>query len=276
MRINPHKKNTNALFIGAGLILLIFAITLFKNDAKKDEAQKKDPQTEKEERVMNLGKSSKISNSELASKLGSNASLLIIDIRDVDSYQKEHISNAINIPMGTDLEMIQALDKDKNCIVVDYGGDWQMAASIAGKMMEAGFKNVTYLDGGFDAWKNNYQSTVSDGDPNSFTDQAKVTYVKVEDLKKMMDSSMTLTIIDVRNENQFKEGHLKNALNIPLGNLVQRKNEIPIGRKIILYDDNGFLAFKGAVRLFDAGVFNVSSLAEGLNTWKEKKYEVVK
>jgi rhodanese-related sulfurtransferase len=58
--------------------------------------------------------------------------------------------------------------------------------------------------------------------------------------------------------------------------LEKRKKDIPIGKKIVLYDNDGLGAFKAGVRLFDMGFFNTFTLSDGLDAWKKKNYELVK
>jgi rhodanese-related sulfurtransferase len=139
-----------------------------------------------------------------------------------------------------------------------------------------GINNVYYLAGGFSGWKNQEMTTISGGDPFSITDQAKVSYINSDELKKEIENNGNLYIIDLRKSDAFAEGHIKNATNIYLGDLEARQKEIPLGRKIVLVDNDGLWAFKGAVLLFDMNVFNVFSLSDGLDSWKEKNYEVVK
>jgi len=95
-------------------------------------------------------------------------------------------------------------------------------------------------------------------------------------LKKIMVEESNLYIVDVRKKGQFDEGHLNGAVNIFLDELENRHAEIPLGKKIILCDNDGMWAFQGAVRLFDMGIMNVFALSDGLNVWKQKGYEIVK
>lgn len=268
------NKNTQALLIGiiliAAISIMAFLRTSNNNERISEEAEKKS--NAKNEIIQS---SSKISKDELLEKISSEEDMLIIDLRDRLSYEKEHISDSENMSPDSVLEILKSLSKDKYYILVDFGPGNEIAQLLAGKLKSAGFKNAFYLDGGFSKWKDGYYSIVSEGDPNSFTDQSKVKYIQTDALKKMMETEKNLILIDVRDNVQFKEGHLKNAYNIPLASLEQRKKEIPIGRKIILYDETGLAAFKAAVRLFDLGIFNVSALSDGLKTWKDKKYEIV-
>lgn len=269
------NKNTQALFIGVILIIAISMVTFLRNSSDSERAREESARIAEEESRL-IENSPKISISELSKKINSKDDVFIVDLRDELSYEKEHIPNSENIPADSILETLQSLSKDKFYVIVDFGPDDEIAALMASKLESSGFANVAYLEGGFSKWKSGYYSIVSEGDPNSFTDQSKVTYIQTEVLKKLMETEKNLFLIDVRENPLFKEGHLKNAVNIPLANLEQRKKEIPAGRRIVLYDDNGLLAFKAAVKFFDIGIFNTSALSDGLNVWKEKKYEIVK
>ena len=276
MRMNHHNKNANALMLGIFLILLISAATFLRSYDKNKDVEEKKEAVENERSEM-MKSASKISGEELSEKINTKDDILIIDLRDDISYSKEHIAGSKNMPASMIIEAAEGLDKDKQLILIDFGPENADVALFAGKMNQLGFGNVSYLDGGFYGWKNKYYSTTSSGDPNSFTDQSKVSYIQSDGLKKMIEVNIrNLALIDVRSNPKFREGHLKNAANIPLEELEKRKSEIPVGKKIVIYDDNGLLAFKAAVKLFDIGIFNVAALSDGLNGWKEKKYEVVK
>ena len=56
--------------------------------------------------------------------------------------------------------------------------------------------------------------------------------VSLEEAKKMLDQG-TAVIVDVRAPQYFQERHIKGSLNIPLGELVLRANEIPQGKTVI-------------------------------------------
>jgi len=133
------------------------------------------------------------------------------------------------------------------------------------------------LASGFANWKKNLQPTISAGNPYSSTDQSKISYINSEELKKIIDEKKTsIYIMDVREKNLFLSGHLKGAENIDLKDLEKSRHSIPLGKRIIVYDDSGILAFQAGVRLFDMGFLNVFTFSEGLNVWKQKGFEIVK
>jgi len=200
--------------------------------------------------------------------------LVILDIRDQKSYEIEHIIGSKNVSSTNLQDILFSTDKNKVYVIVDYTGE-NSAINLSDNIKE--LPDVFSLEGGFTAWKLNHNSTISAGDPSSFSDQSKVIYINSDDLKKIIDSGQSNTyIIDVRSSNLFSQGHLKNAKNIHLDSLENNYRNIPLGKKIIVYDDNGYNAFQAAVRLFDLGVMNVFSLSDGLDTWKQKRFEVVK
>ena len=272
--MNTHK-NTNALYVGIFLIIAIFLITYIRMShmgSKKDDANVKF----QDEISSTLGEATKISAAQLAQKMDSNEALNIIDIREESDYSVEHLPESMNIPLLQLRESIKILDKHKSYVIVDSNPSLTTTAYGVKTFSEAGFIDISYLEGGFSSWKSKYNQTISSGDPTRFSDQSKVNYITSDNLKEMLEKEKNITIIDVRKNTRYSEGHLKNAVNIFLEDIESKKDDIPVNRKIVLYDDNGLSAFQAAVRLFDMGIFNSQILADGLDDWKSKKYEVVK
>lgn len=270
------KEKINILVISIG-VLLIFLIGLFvvlkpfigkKNNATSESIS--DP-----EYISDLKKAKKITSEDLRKKILTEKNTAIIDIRDEFSFAQEHIPDSVNIPYPNVQDSLVSLDKTKTYVLIDDGSSFQAASLAGGPFTKNDFLNVFYLSGGFPAWKNKINLIISNGDPNSFVDQSKVTYINSDDLKKIIETENNFYVLDVREKNQFNSGHIKNATNIFLDDLEKRRAEIPHGKKILVYDDTTLMAFQAGVRLFDLGFFNVKVLSDGLTTWKEKGYEIV-
>ncbi|MDO8241093.1 MAG: rhodanese-like domain-containing protein [Candidatus Moranbacteria bacterium] len=271
-----HNSNLVAIIVGFALIILIAGLAFFRLNKSQDVA-KKASEAPKNAAAENIKKAAKISASDLVKKmLDRQSDLTLIDVRGADDFAKEHLLDSQNTPLPTIMDAMLPLDKDKNYTIINYDSSVEAIATIVKILTDAGFKNIAYLDGGFDGWKEGFNSTVSAGDPNSFIDQSKVTYIQTDKLKEMLEAGDYLTIIDVRKKNQFDEGHIKGAVNIFLEDLEKKRTEIPSNKKIVLYDNDGLWAFKAGVRLFDMGVFNTLTLSDGLDVWKSKNYELVK
>jgi rhodanese-related sulfurtransferase len=78
--------------------------------------------------------------------------LTIIDIRERDLFNEEHITGAMPMPLTDVVEMVSnSLEHNRDIYL--YGSDNEQAAEAATKLGEAGFTNVSQIEGGLDAWK---------------------------------------------------------------------------------------------------------------------------
>lgn len=79
----------------------------------------------------------------------------------------------------------------------------------------------------------------------------------------------TATVLDVRPEDEFEQGHLPGALNIPLSQLEQRLAELPSDREIVAYCRGAWcvLSFEAVAALRQRG-FRVRRLEDGFPEWK--------
>ena len=269
-----NKKYLTAGFIGLFLILVVALVTIFRSNLSPEENLNKiSPVDFTKERSPLEDKA--IEAKDLMNKIIQRENLVILDVRSEEEYKKEHLADSVNIPFVDFQEKATSLQKNKTYIILDddYAESSLLAMQV---LLENKILNTFYLIGGFSSWKAQYYPTISSGDPNSFVDQSKVKYIKSDKLKELMDQDPNLYIIYLGNSEAFKLGHIKGAQNIFLDDLEKEKSKIPLGRKIVLYDNNGLWAFMGAVRLYDMGFFSILAMSDGLDGWKSNKFELVK
>ena len=87
--------------------------------------------------------------------------MLILDARNAEAFEKGHIPGAMNV---FDPEIMSlAKDFDKNLNICVYGPGQaspspgmmdRLAGDASKRLMDMGFKNVSVLNGGFEAWAN--------------------------------------------------------------------------------------------------------------------------
>ncbi len=269
-----NKKYLTAGFIGFFLILVVALVTIFRSNLSPEKNSAEIKSMDSKEEVSPEEKRS-IGAKDLMNKIIQRENLVILDIRSAEEYQKEHLADSISMPFVNLEESVNSLSKDKTYILID--DDYAESSLLAMQMLsENKITNVFYLQGGFSSWKSQYYPTISSGDPNSFVDQTKVKYIKSDKLKELMAQDPQLMIIYLGNMEAFKLEHIKGAINIFLDDLEKEKAKIPLGRKVVLYDNNGLWAFMGAVRLYDMGFFNILAMSDGLEGWKNNKFELVK
>src|SRR6516162_5627999 len=79
----------------------------------------------------------------------------------------------------------------------------------------------------------------------------------------------TATVLDVRPEDEYRHGHLPDALNIPLAQLEQRLAELPPDREIVAYCRGAWcvLSFEAVAALRQRG-YRARRLEDGFPEWK--------
>lgn len=126
-----------------------------------------------------------------------------------------------------------------------------------------GFDNIKgYLCGGIETW----------------LDQAlDVEFVGllVPDSLAGMISAGKIDVLDVRSDAEWKEGRIKEARHIYVGELEYRVNEIPKDRAIACICSTGMRAGMAASILKRAGVKTVYNVLGGIEAWKKKDYPLV-
>src|ERR1700674_16685 len=94
--------------------------------------------------------------------------------------------------------------------------------------------------------------------------------LSVLELKRKMDASEPLTLIDVREPYEYEIARIEGAKLIPLGELESRLDEIPRERMIVLQCHSGMRSERGAQLLQQAGFENVYNLEGGIEAWSSE------
>lgn len=86
------------------------------------------------------------------------------------------------------------------------------------------------------------------------------------------------TVLDVREDQEFAEGHIVNALHIPVGVLDKRLNELEAykDKPIVVYCRSGDRAARASATLHKQGFNTVFKLNGGILAWKAANLPVQK
>jgi rhodanese-related sulfurtransferase len=85
-------------------------------------------------------------------------------------------------------------------------------------------------------------------------------------------------VIDIREPNVFRDGHIVNARNFPVLDLERQIEKLKAytNRCVILVDENGFKVQAVALKLKSAGMTDVVVLKGGMESWLADSLPVVK
>ncbi len=83
-------------------------------------------------------------------------------------------------------------------------------------------------------------------------------------------------ILDVREPDEWAQGHIPKATLIPLGQLANRVGELPEGQEIVVVCRSGNRSRQGSEILMQAGFSQVESMSGGMNAWVAAGYPIEK
>lgn len=104
-----------------------------------------------------------------------------------------------------------------------------------------------------------------------------VKLISLDDLKQRLDKGPDdFTLVDVREKDEYRSGHIPGALHLPRGFLeMQAEQKLPDkDREIVLYCAGGTRSAFAAKTLQDLGYTKVISANPGFVRWKDLKYPV--
>ncbi len=100
--------------------------------------------------------------------------------------------------------------------------------------------------------------------------KARVTETNVAEVKRRMDAGETFVLVDVREDNEWAQGHVAGAVHMGKG-IIERDIEARVpdtGAKVILYCGGGFRSALVADNLQKMGYTNVESMDGGWRGWQ--------
>lgn len=199
--------------------------------------------------------------------LNEGKNILVIDVRSDNEYEKGHLINAINIPYDDDFksELREIKDyKDKTILVYCKTGNRSEKAAV--KLVDNGFKNIKNATEGIDEY--NYKLVKV----NNITGKEAEEIIRDANNDKVdySDSYDDIVIIDVRDEKDFKNGHIENAINIPIKNFDTKINELNKSIETIVYGSRGKISAQVAEKLVENKFDDVSNVAEGTSEYNFK------
>lgn len=209
--------------------------------------------------------------------------VVLLDVREKNEFDEEHIEGAIHLPKSKfdkkDPQTEQVLSKiGKNTPIVTYCGSGHRSGWVAKELQKRGFRNVQNLDG-ISYWKKQYATIKGPKEKN-----IEPIRVKTEEAKYNYDNFKDIVWLDVRDTEEYKAGHIKGAIHINLTELESKANELPKDREIFLYCSGTYgggtcsASLSGARILINNGFSygKIKVYEEGFDTWREMGLPVEK
>ncbi|HRW06690.1 MAG TPA: rhodanese-like domain-containing protein, partial [Caldilineaceae bacterium] len=89
----------------------------------------------------------------------------------------------------------------------------------------------------------------------------------VEKMQGAMDTGAT--VIDVREESEYTDGHIAGAIDIPIRTIAQNLDQIPTDQTVVVYCASGFRAAMSTAALHIMGYDNVRAFPPSYAGWAD-------
>ncbi len=186
---------------------------------------------------------------------------VVLDVRSPEAFAASHISGSLSIWMdGAAYYPGWVIDYDERILLVVERREDVEAATAA--LRRIGFDEVAgYLCPGLDGWRNRGRFTESIG------------VLTAPDLKDVL-GKRPITLIDVRDEQEYASGHIRGAVNIYVGNLDDEARNIQGGNPVVVTCSWGGRGSLAASILRRHGFKDVFNLLGGMNAWRTLGYPI--
>ena len=171
---------------------------------------------------------------------------IILDTRNPNDYAKKHLINSINIGLNGSFAVSvgNLIDNNKKILLVCNNGE---EVESFDRLLRVGFDKIEgYLEGSIDSWV---------GD--DLID--KIDQVQSDHLTNNYSNHQ---ILDVRTINEYKLSHLDGSINLPLYDIITKKNFLNKETKYLIHCQTGYRSMIASSLLKNMG-FEVVEIKDG-------------
>lgn len=180
----------------------------------------------------------------------------VVDMRSSTEFGFGAVPGTVSVPMGGSFTTWMGW-------LVPYTEDFFLigtAATVDTAVRDLAMIGLDRIGGWFDP------SVIAEWAAASPSPLMQVPQIEAVDLAHSIRNG-GVTLVDVRNVNEFAAGHIDGAIHIPLGRLTERMDEIPREKPIVMQCAGGMRSMIGASLLKGRGVDRVINLSGGYSAW---------
>ena len=193
-----------------------------------------------------------IDTEQLKMMLDKKEAFVLVDARTKEEYEEAHIPGAVNIPDKQFEELLLTLPADKSSILVIYcnGVKCGKSKKVAQKATAAGYTNIILYGEGFPVWEEKDMKVAAGPGYGKKIETRMYPPAELEKLIKGHKNDYVL--VDVRDESEYREGHIPTAINLPAETFALKSEVLPKEKKIIVYCNTGsrsYMAYRKLIKL---------------------------
>ncbi len=181
----------------------------------------------------------------------------VVDARDPKSYAEGHLAGSLNIGLNGKFATWAGMILDQKIPIVLITGPGQEEEAMM-RLGRIGFDHVVgYLERGMLAVAVR---------PELIREIPRITAAA---LAAELCTTHPPRVLDVRTEREWNEGHIDHSVNIPLPHLMDRLNEVPTDRKLVVHCASGYRSSIAASLLEKTRKAEAFDLIGGYEAWEK-------
>ena len=213
-----------------------------------------------------------INTEDLKKDLDMGVEMTVVDARNPEEFQEVHIKGAISVPVKQWENYVSRLPSDRTARIVFYcnGVKCGKSKKAAYKAIAMGYENVLIYAEGMPVWEEKGLPIYAGPD---YEKRIETTKIPPSDLNIMLEKQANdFTIVDVRDIEEYNEGHIPGAINIPVATFASQSEVLDKKKKIIVYCNSGGRSYNAYRKLIKLGYKNIYQTL--FYDWKEKGLQI--
>jgi hydroxyacylglutathione hydrolase len=178
----------------------------------------------------------------------------LIDVRDAEAFGAGHPTGAIHLGFGARIGYWAGWIVPVDTNVLLLAGNLQHATEARRQLLRVGLDAAGVIDGGFEGWR-------AAGGAVSRLEQ-----ITARELRERLEGER-LTLVDVRTPREWRAGHADRAVNLPVGELESRANELRGAGPLAAICESGYRSSLASSLLLRAG-FDVVNVTDGTSAYR--------
>ena len=192
------------------------------------------------------------------------AGAVVLDTRSAAEYGAGHVPGSLQIGQSGQLASWAGSLMSPQGPIVLVAEDEEKMGETRTRLARVGIENVSgYLAGGIRAWD-------AAGRPLAKTEQ-----IAVDELAQRLEEGADLQLVDVRRDPEWKAGHIRQAVWMPLDRLAEKAKRLDRKRPVAAICAGGYRSSIATSVLEKLGFERITNVVGGMAAWTGAQHETV-
>ena len=183
---------------------------------------------------------------------------LIIDLRSNEAFAVGHPAGAMNAAFGAKIGYWAGWMVPEDTPIILLADDQAQASEATVQLLRVGHDRVEgWIEGGFGGWS------------GAGLPVGSIERLSVANLRALLNAQGGLTVLDVRTAKEWTTDHIPGSINIPLGSLPARADELDREQPVATICEGGYRSALAASLLAREGFPRIINVAGGMAAYRE-------